>query len=132
MTSPGIDSRLLEALHRASNLELFQLNAVIERMLADPKRIVQVRKDLHLGQTVRFMDWRDGQMRTGNLRERKRQGRPRQRQLRAIDATHETWTSTASASASARWPRGTTLSATRGGPTSHRATAADMPAPVTD
>lgn len=67
MTPQGIDARLLEVLHRASNLELFQLNAVIERMLADPKRIVQVRKDLHLGQTVRFMDWRDGQMRTGKV-----------------------------------------------------------------
>jgi hypothetical protein len=63
----GIDSRLLELLNRASSLELFQLNAVIERMLADPKRIVQVRKDLHLGQTVRFMDWRDGRMRTGKV-----------------------------------------------------------------
>jgi hypothetical protein len=63
----GIDSRLLELLSRASSLELFQLNAVIERMLADPKRIVQVRKDLHLGQTVRFMDWRDGRMRAGKV-----------------------------------------------------------------
>jgi hypothetical protein len=63
----GIDSRLLELLGRASSLELFELNSVIERMLADPKRIVQVRKDLHMGQTVRFMDWRDGRMRTGKV-----------------------------------------------------------------
>ena len=67
MNPQGIDSRLLELLGRASSLELFQLNAVIERMLADPKRIVQVRKDLHLGQTVRFLDWRDGRMRTGKV-----------------------------------------------------------------
>lgn len=67
MSLQGIDSRLLELLSRASSLELFQLNAVIERMLADPKRIVQVRKDLHLGQTVRFLDWRDGRMRTGKV-----------------------------------------------------------------
>lgn len=67
MNDPGIDRRLLEALQQASNLQLFQLNAVIERMLADPKRIVQVRKELHLGQTVRFMDWRDGRMRTGKI-----------------------------------------------------------------
>jgi hypothetical protein len=67
MNDPGIDQRLLEALQQASNLQLFQLNAVIERMLADPKRIVQVRKELHLGQTVRFMDWRDGRMRTGKI-----------------------------------------------------------------
>ena len=67
MNPQGLDARLLEVLNRASSLELFQLNAVIERMLADPKRIVQVRKDLHLGQTVSFMDWRDGQMRTGKV-----------------------------------------------------------------
>jgi hypothetical protein len=63
----GLDTRLLEVLNRASSLELFQLGAVIERMLADPKRIVQVRKELHLGQTVSFMDWRDGQMRSGKV-----------------------------------------------------------------
>ena len=62
-----MDPRLLEVLSRASSLELFQLNSVIERMLADPKRIVQIRKDLHLGQAVRFMDWRDGRMRTGKI-----------------------------------------------------------------
>ena len=67
MSAPGIDARLLELLQQASNLQLFQLNSVIERMLADPKRIVQVRKDLHMGQTVRFMDWRDGQMRVGTV-----------------------------------------------------------------
>ncbi|HWH73358.1 MAG TPA: hypothetical protein VNV16_03740, partial [Methylibium sp.] len=67
MSAPGVDPRLAEVLGRASSLELFQLNSVIERMLADPKRIVQSRKDLHLGQTVRFMDWRDGRMRTGKV-----------------------------------------------------------------
>jgi hypothetical protein len=41
---------------------------VIERMLADPRRILQVRKDMHLGQTVRFMDWRDGQHARGQGR----------------------------------------------------------------
>lgn len=67
MTTPGIDARLLELLQQASNLQLFQLNSVIERMLADPRRILMVRKDLHMGQTVRFMDWRDGQMRVGKI-----------------------------------------------------------------
>lgn len=67
MNDPAIDPRLLEVLQHASNLQLFQLNSVIERMLADPKRIVQVRKDVHMGQTVRFMDWRDGRMRLGKI-----------------------------------------------------------------
>lgn len=64
---PGIDARLLELLQQANNLQLFQLNSVIERMLADPRRILMVRKELHMGQTVRFMDWRDGQMRVGTV-----------------------------------------------------------------
>ena len=67
MSTPGIDARLLELLQQASNLQLFELNSVIERMLGDPRRILQVRKDLHLGQTVRFMDWRDAQMRAGTV-----------------------------------------------------------------
>ena len=67
MNDPGIDPRLLEALQHASNLQLFQLNSVIERMLGNPKRILQVRKELHMGQTVRFMDWRDGRMRVGKI-----------------------------------------------------------------
>jgi hypothetical protein len=36
-------------------------------MLADPKRIIAVRANMHLGQTVRFLDWRDGQMRSGKV-----------------------------------------------------------------
>jgi hypothetical protein len=83
----GVDSRLLEALQHASNLQLFELNALIERMLADPKRILPMRKDLHLGQTVRFMDWRDGQMRTGKVVELK------DRQLTIHeDGTRSSWT----------------------------------------
>jgi hypothetical protein len=63
----GVDPRLLEALDRATSLELFQLRAVNARLLADPRRIVAIRKALHLGQTVRFMDWRDGHTRSGKV-----------------------------------------------------------------
>lgn len=54
-------------LGRASSLEVFRLGAVIERLLADPKRILAVRKNMNLGQAVRFLDWRDGQMRNGTV-----------------------------------------------------------------
>ncbi|MCB1995648.1 MAG: hypothetical protein KDG57_07170 [Rhodoferax sp.] len=67
MTMQGADPKLIDALGRASNLELFQLSAIIDRMLADPKRIIAVRANLHLGQTVRFLDYRDGQMRSGKV-----------------------------------------------------------------
>lgn len=65
--SGGADPKLLDVLSRASSLELFQLQAIIDRMLADPKRIIAVRVNMHLGQTVRFLDWRDGQMRSGKV-----------------------------------------------------------------
>ena len=67
MSGPSIDPRLLDVLHQASSLELFQLSTLIERLLADPRRIIAVRKDMHLGQTVRFLDWRDGSLREGKV-----------------------------------------------------------------
>jgi len=67
VNSQGTDPKLIEALNRASSLELFQLNTLIERMLADPRRIIAVRANMHLGQTVRFLDWRDGQMRNAKV-----------------------------------------------------------------
>lgn len=63
----GADPKLVDALSRASSLELFQLSTIIERMLADPRRIIAVRVNMHLGQTVRFLDYRDGQMRSGKV-----------------------------------------------------------------
>ncbi|MDH1427400.1 hypothetical protein N5J23_18330 [Comamonas aquatica] len=67
MRVSGIDPRVLDALQHASSLELFQLSTLIERLLADPRRIIAVRKDMNLGQTVRFVDWRDGSMREGKV-----------------------------------------------------------------
>lgn len=51
-----MDPAALEALSRASSLELFHLLTVIERLMSDPSRIVQVRLQLNLGQRVRFVD----------------------------------------------------------------------------
>ncbi|WP_341648036.1 hypothetical protein [Thauera humireducens] len=51
-----MDPATLEALNRASSLELFHLSTVIERLMSDPSRIVQIRLHLHLGQRVRFVD----------------------------------------------------------------------------
>jgi hypothetical protein len=61
------DPKLIDALSNASSLELFELGTIIDRLLADPRRVIAVRSKLHLGQNVRFMDWRTGQMRTGKL-----------------------------------------------------------------
>ena len=65
------DTKLIEALSNASSLELFELSTIIDRLLADPQRIVAVLGNLHLGKPVRFMDWRTGQMRSGKVVEMK-------------------------------------------------------------
>lgn len=65
--SRGVDPRMLELLNSASSMQLFELSTVIERLLADPRRIIAVRVNLHLGQTVRFLDWRDGSLRDGKV-----------------------------------------------------------------
>ncbi|WP_399686334.1 hypothetical protein [Xenophilus sp.] len=65
--SRGVDPRMLELLNNASSLQLFELSTVIERLLADLRRIIAVRVNLHLGQTVRFLDWRDGSLREGKV-----------------------------------------------------------------
>lgn len=67
MSHPGVDPQLVDVLNRASSLQLFQLSALIERLLADPRRIIAVRVNMHLGQTVRFVDWRDGNLREGKV-----------------------------------------------------------------
>src|SRR5690606_32661012 len=58
---------LIEALNNATSLELYQLAALVERLMTDPRRIVAVRKDLHLGQVVRFYDARRDTMRAGRV-----------------------------------------------------------------
>ena len=67
MNSQAIDPRMIEALEGASSLQLYQLKAIIEGMLVDPRRGLAARANLHLGQTVRFVDFRDGQMRSGKI-----------------------------------------------------------------
>jgi len=63
----GIDPRMIEALEGASSLQLYQLKAIITAMLGDPRRALAARTSLHLGQSVRFADFRDGQMRSGKI-----------------------------------------------------------------
>lgn len=64
---PMNDAKLIEALSHASSLELFELSRIIDRLLADPRRIVTIRNKLNLGKSVHFMDWRTGQMRAGTV-----------------------------------------------------------------
>lgn len=65
------DSRTLgaviEALQRASGVQLHQLRALIDQLLADPARAGAAVARLHLGQSVQFVDFRTGQLRLGKL-----------------------------------------------------------------
>ena len=40
---------------------------MIEQLLADPRRIVQARAELHTGQQVQYLHWDDGKMRSGRV-----------------------------------------------------------------
>ena len=66
-TAPMQDAALTEALNQATSLELYQLAALIERLMTDPRRIVAISKDLHLGQVVRFYDGRRDTIRLGRI-----------------------------------------------------------------
>lgn len=61
------DHRMIDALNMATSLELYKLNAAIDRLFNVPKRIIAIRIQLHLGQTVQFFDWHRQQMRTGRV-----------------------------------------------------------------
>ena len=59
--------KLIEDLPMASSAELYQLSWVIEQLLADPRRIVQARAELHTGQRVQYLHWDDGKMRAARV-----------------------------------------------------------------
>lgn len=59
--------KLIEELPMATSAELYQLSWVIEQLLADPRRIVQVRAQLHPGQQVQYLSWGDGKLRSARV-----------------------------------------------------------------
>ncbi len=65
------ERRLLDALGQASSLQLYRLQAIVQRMITDPKRVIEIRRQLHLGQTVRYFDLQSGQMRPARVVEMK-------------------------------------------------------------
>ena len=67
VNSQATDPPMTEALEGASSLQRYQLKALIEGMLAAPRRGIAARASLHLGQPVQFVDFRDGQMRRGKI-----------------------------------------------------------------
>jgi len=62
-----LDSRLLDALHNAPSLDLYELSLALNQMLSDPRRILEVRRPLHLGAQVMFFDHRRGTLAPGRV-----------------------------------------------------------------
>ncbi len=62
-----MDTRLLDALRIAPNIDLYQLSLAINQMLSDPQRILDVRRHLHLGAHVMYFDHRRGILAPGRV-----------------------------------------------------------------
>jgi hypothetical protein len=62
-----MDSRLLDALRSAPSLDLYELSLALNQMLTDPRRILDVRRHLHLGAQVMYFDHRRGTLAPGRV-----------------------------------------------------------------
>ena len=62
-----MDTRLLDSLRNASSLDLYALNFMVNKLLADPVRILEIRRNLHLGAPVMFYDHRTSTLTTGRV-----------------------------------------------------------------
>jgi hypothetical protein len=47
---------------QATDLELLQLQIAVEHLLSQPARMIAIRQQLHVGQTVQYLDARDNRM----------------------------------------------------------------------
>ena len=62
-----MDSRLLDALRNAPSLDLYELSLAINQMLADPHRILEVRRHLHIGAQVMYFNHRRSALAPGRV-----------------------------------------------------------------
>lgn len=62
-----MDSRTLDAPRTATSIELYELSLALDKMLTDPKRILDVRRHLHLGAPVMFLEGRRGTLVPGRV-----------------------------------------------------------------
>jgi hypothetical protein len=64
-----MDSRLIDTLRNAPSLDLYELNLMVNQLLADPIRILEIRRHLHLGAPVMFFDHRTNALTRGRVTE---------------------------------------------------------------
>ena len=57
----------IKDLPMATSAELYQLSWVIEQLMDDPRRIVQARSQLHMGQPVQYWNWGTGKLRQARI-----------------------------------------------------------------
>jgi hypothetical protein len=62
-----MDTRFLDALRIAPSIDLYELSLAINQMLNDPRRILEVRRHLHLGAQVMYFDHRRGTLAPGRV-----------------------------------------------------------------
>jgi hypothetical protein len=62
-----MDSRILDALRNAPSLDLYQVSLTAHQLLADPQRILEIRKQLHLGAKVMFFHHRTHELAAGTV-----------------------------------------------------------------
>lgn len=58
---------LVAALPQAGTLDLYRLGYAIRALYSEPRRVLEIRRHLHLGMTVRFFDATTGVMRNGRI-----------------------------------------------------------------
>src|SRR5690348_5232353 len=61
------DAVLFAAMNNATSLKLYQLTALLERLMTDTRRLIKIRRQLHLGQVVSFYDTRRDRMERGRI-----------------------------------------------------------------
>lgn len=52
----SLASSLKDVLEQASSVDLFHLTTILEKLLSDPARVISVKRNLRMVQTVSFMD----------------------------------------------------------------------------
>ncbi|HUN92033.1 MAG TPA: hypothetical protein VMU33_08245 [Burkholderiaceae bacterium] len=60
-------ARLIADLPQASSLDLYRIEVAIRKLRDEPQRIIDVRRHLHLGMAVHFMNDRDATMHSGRI-----------------------------------------------------------------
>lgn len=74
-------TEIISALEQASAFDLYRLSMGIDNMIDDPRRIIEIKSKLHLGQEIEFYEPRDNRVYQATLEQMK--------QTKAVVRTHD-------------------------------------------